>query len=85
MHCCTHIINLIVKDGMNAIYISTKKIRDSVSFWVATHKREEKFEETYRQLNINYRRRLALDCRTRWNSTYLMLTSALHIKKCLSV
>ncbi|KAL4373548.1 hypothetical protein AHAS_Ahas05G0092800 [Arachis hypogaea] len=77
MRCCAHIVNLIVKDGMNAIYGSIEKIRDSVSFWVATPKREEKFEETCRQLNINYRRKLALDCRTRWNSTYLMLTSAL--------
>ncbi|XP_072075440.1 putative AC transposase isoform X1 [Arachis hypogaea] len=75
MRCCAHIVNLIVKDGMNAIYGSIEKIRDSVSFWVAT--REEKFEETCRQLNINYRRKLALDCRTRWNSTYLMLASTL--------
>ncbi|XP_052107451.1 zinc finger BED domain-containing protein RICESLEEPER 2-like [Arachis duranensis] len=77
MRYCAHIVNLIVKDGMNAIYGSIEKIRDSVSFWVATPKREEKFEETCMQLNINYRRKLALDCRTRWNSTYLMLTSAL--------
>ncbi|KAL4337944.1 hypothetical protein AHAS_Ahas12G0160800 [Arachis hypogaea] len=77
MCCCAHIVNLIVKDGMNAIYGSIEKIRDSVSFWVATPKREEKIEETCRQLNINYRRKLALDCRTRWNSTYLMLASAL--------
>ena len=77
MRCCAHIINLIVRDGMSTIYASIEKIRESVVYWVATPKREEKFVETCRQLNVDYSKKLALDCRTRWNSTYLMLVSAL--------
>ncbi|KAF7812880.1 zinc finger BED domain-containing protein RICESLEEPER 2-like [Senna tora] len=77
MRCCAHILNLIVKDGLSTIYDSIEKIRQSVAYWVATPKREEKFEETCRQLGKTYSRKLALDCRTRWNSTYLMLASAL--------
>lgn len=77
MRCCAHILNLIVKDGLSTIGISIEKIRDSVAFWVATPKREEKFRDTCHQLNMTYGKKLALDCRTRWNSTYLMLASAL--------
>ncbi|GJR66517.1 zinc finger BED domain-containing protein RICESLEEPER 2-like protein [Tanacetum coccineum] len=40
----------------------------------ATPKREQKFEEAVRQLEISTTKQLALDCKTRWNSTYLMLS-----------
>jgi hypothetical protein len=77
MRCCAHILNLIVKDGMRAISSSIEIIRESVGFWVATQKREEKFAEICNQLDMPYTKKLAQDCRTRWNSTYLMLSSAL--------
>ena len=77
MRCCAHILNLIVKDGMSIIHDSIEKIRDSVSFWVGTPKREEKIIEACEQLEIPYSKKLRMDCRTRWNSTYLMLVSAL--------
>ncbi|KAF7812050.1 zinc finger BED domain-containing protein RICESLEEPER 2-like [Senna tora] len=64
-------------DGLSTIYDSIEKIRQSVAYWVATPKREEKFEETCRQLGKTYSRKLTLDCKTRWTSTYLMLASAL--------
>ncbi|XP_014626061.1 zinc finger BED domain-containing protein RICESLEEPER 2-like [Glycine max] len=69
--------NLDRKDGMSIIHDSIEKIRDSVSFWVGTPKREEKFIKAYEQLEIPYSKKLRMDCRTRWNSTYLMLVSAL--------
>ncbi|WVZ79544.1 hypothetical protein U9M48_027109 [Paspalum notatum var. saurae] len=49
-----------------------KKIRDSVAFWTATPKRVEKFEEMAKFLKV-----LGLDCKTRWNSTYKMLSIAI--------
>ncbi|KAF7822131.1 zinc finger BED domain-containing protein RICESLEEPER 2-like [Senna tora] len=52
MHCCAHILNLIVKDGLSTIYDFIEKIRQSVAYWVATPKRKEKFKETYRQLDL---------------------------------
>ncbi|KAL5173087.1 putative AC transposase [Glycine soja] len=63
MRCCAHILNLIVKDGLE----------DSVAYWTITTKRKGKFEETTKQLRIPYTKNLALDCPTRWNSTYKML------------
>lgn len=53
------------------------RVRDSVAFWQATPKRHEKFEKMAHTLNIYYSRRLFLDCKTRWNSTYKMISIAL--------
>ena len=72
MHCCAHILNLIVKDGLSVI-----------------QKGVEKFENVKKQLGIKETKNLVLDCKTRWNSTYLMLSTALlykdvfdHLKEC---
>jgi len=40
MHCCAHILNLIVKDGLYIIFDAIEKIRESVHFWTTTPKRE---------------------------------------------
>ncbi|KAG5520426.1 hypothetical protein RHGRI_033120 [Rhododendron griersonianum] len=80
MRCCAHILNLIVKDGLDVIKVGIEKIRDSVAYWTASQKREEKFEETVRQLNVGSTKKLGLDCATRWNSTFLMLQTALLYK-----
>ena len=52
MCCCAHILNLIVKEGMSLISGAIKNIRDSVGYWTATPKRQEKFIETCGQVNI---------------------------------
>ena len=54
MRCCAHVLNLIVKEGLSSIDYSIQRIRESVAYWVATPKREEKFVDTCRQLNIHY-------------------------------
>ncbi|XP_039032840.1 zinc finger BED domain-containing protein RICESLEEPER 2-like [Hibiscus syriacus] len=86
MRCCAHILNLIVQDGLSVIGDGIERIRDSVYFWSATQKRIEKFEEAARHLAIDCSKKLSLDCKTRWNSTYLMLSVAIVYKdvfKCL--
>jgi hypothetical protein len=80
MRCCAHILNLIVRDGLDVIKVSIEKIRDSVAYWTASPKREEKFEETVRQMKVTCTKKLGLDCATRWNSTFLMLQTALLYK-----
>ncbi|XP_042380427.1 zinc finger BED domain-containing protein RICESLEEPER 2-like [Zingiber officinale] len=77
MRCCAHILNLVVRDGLELISDSIETIRYSVAFWTATPKRDEKFIETARQLKVPSTKKLELDCKTRWNSTYLMLNTAL--------
>lgn len=77
MCCAAHILNLIVKDGMSVLEQGIERLRDSVAFWSATPKRHEKFEKMAKTLNIEYNKRLTLDCKTRWNSTYIMISIAL--------
>jgi hypothetical protein len=80
MRCAAHILNLIVKDGLEVIKGSIAKIRDSVTFWTATPKRVEKFEEIAKHVKVKIDHKLGLDCKTRWNSTYKMLSIALPLK-----
>ncbi|XBI57690.1 hypothetical protein VPH35_039038 [Triticum aestivum] len=80
MRCAAHILNLIVKDGLDVMEKGIERVRDSVAFWSTTPKRHEKFEKMARLLNNEYTCRLALDCKTRWNSTYIMLKGALQYK-----
>lgn len=78
--CSAHILNLIVQDGLDVISSAIEKVRDCVSFWMLTPKRIEKFEEACRVLNLSTSKRLILDCKTRWNSTFLMLQAVLPFK-----
>ena len=80
MRCCAHILNLIVKEGLEVIKESVEKIRESVSFSTATPKRLEKFVETACQLNICSDNKLVHDCKTRGNSTFLMLSTTIDYK-----
>ncbi|KAG5544434.1 hypothetical protein RHGRI_017006 [Rhododendron griersonianum] len=84
MRCVAHILNLIVKDGLEVIKGGIEKIRESVAYWTASPKREEKFEENARQLRILGGKKLSLDCVTRWNSTFLMLQTAIEYKDVFS-
>jgi len=74
-------LNLIVKDALSIIANVIEKVRDSANFWTTTPKREEKFIETCDQLNIQFKRKLVVNCRTRWNSTFLMLQVAIEYKE----
>ncbi|WJZ94265.1 hypothetical protein VitviT2T_013139 [Vitis vinifera] len=80
MRCAAHVLNLIVKEGLDVIEVEIEKIRESVAYWSATPLRMEKFEDAARQLRIPCNKKLSLDCKTRWNSTYLMLSIAITYK-----
>ncbi|PON86988.1 Ribonuclease H-like domain containing protein [Trema orientale] len=80
MRCCAHILNLIIKDGLSVIGDSVDRIRDSITYWTTLVKRYEKFEETTRMIHVQYIKKLTLNCVTSWNSTYLVLSTALLYK-----
>lgn len=80
MRCAAHILNLIVQDGLVIIKDCIEKVRDSVIFWTGSPKRRQKFDEVVRQVCVSCIKELALDVKTRWNSTYLMLSTALVYK-----
>uniref|UniRef100_A0A803N135 BED-type domain-containing protein n=1 Tax=Chenopodium quinoa TaxID=63459 RepID=A0A803N135_CHEQI len=82
MRCCAHILNLIVQEGLSVVVSDgILRIRDSVSFWTASPKRVQKFEQVARQLVPDCKRKLVLDCKTRWNSTYEMLIIAIKYRE----
>ena len=80
MRCCAHILNLIVQDGLAVIGDGITKVRSSVVFWSATPKREQTSREAARELKISCTKKLVLDVKTWWNSTYHMLNVALIYK-----
>nr|GMC60851.1 zinc finger BED domain-containing protein RICESLEEPER 2-like [Ipomoea batatas] len=76
VRCCTHILNLIVKDGLSAVSKSVVSVRNAVKYVRSSNSRFQAFCIRAEQENLN-RGSLILDCNTRWNSTYLMLSAAL--------
>ncbi len=85
MRCCAHILNLIVKDGLDAMKSAIENIRESVAYWTATPKRVEKFEEISRFKKVKITKKLRLDCKTRWNSVFIMLDIALPYRAVLQL
>lgn len=84
MRCSAHILNLIVQDGLDVIGGGIERVRDCVAFWSGTAKRREIFANKVKSMRGQEGRQLILDCKTRWNSTYLMLQSVLPYKDVFS-
>ena len=66
-----------MRDGLEMIKDSIAKIHESVAYWTATPKRIEKFEEIAKHVKVKLEHKLGLDCKTRWNSTFKMLSIAM--------
>jgi hypothetical protein len=79
--CAAHILNLIVQDGLSTISGAISRIRESVKYIKASEACEQKFEEIIAQVGIVEEKRPSLDVSTRWNSTYLMLSSSLLFRR----
>nr|XP_023915248.1 zinc finger BED domain-containing protein RICESLEEPER 3-like [Quercus suber] len=80
MRCAAHVLNFIIQNGLNVIGSCIEKVRESVGFWTGSTKRRQQFTDTARQLHIECTKELALDCKTCWNSTYLMLSTAIEYR-----
>ncbi|KAL6646280.1 hypothetical protein ACP70R_017888 [Stipagrostis hirtigluma subsp. patula] len=77
VRCAAHVLNLIVKDGLQAVDGIIDNVRDSVKYIRGSPSRKEKFEEIIAELEISCKKRPTLDVATRWSSTYVMIKSAL--------
>ncbi|XP_057806576.1 zinc finger BED domain-containing protein RICESLEEPER 2-like [Salvia miltiorrhiza] len=76
MRCVAHILNLIVNEGLDEIGMSVRRVREAVKWIKASPSRADKFRGYVEALKIACSKSLTLDVPTRWNSTYLMLESA---------
>ncbi|XP_010535246.1 PREDICTED: zinc finger BED domain-containing protein RICESLEEPER 2-like [Tarenaya hassleriana] len=78
IRCCAHILNIIVQAGLKVISDALDKIRESVKYVRASEARMKAFDECVEQVGGNIRASLCMDVATRWNSTHMMLVSALN-------
>ncbi|KAL5786985.1 hypothetical protein ACOSP7_003934 [Xanthoceras sorbifolium] len=81
VRCCAHILNLIVNDGLKDLDHSVLSIRNAVKYVKSSHSRLEKFKKCVAHEKIEDKGFVVLDVPTRWNSTYLMLSSAVKLRK----
>ncbi|GKA68688.1 zinc finger BED domain-containing protein RICESLEEPER 2-like protein [Tanacetum coccineum] len=69
VRCCAHILNLIIEN-----------VHDSVKFINQNEARLMSFGEIVQQLQLPHRK-LVLECKTRWNSTFHMLSTAMKFRE----
>ncbi|KAL4369536.1 hypothetical protein GQ457_05G016790 [Hibiscus cannabinus] len=81
LRCCAHIVNLIVRDGLEDQHASIVKIRNAVRYVRSSPARLLKFEACVEKEKIVCGKKVSLDVDTRWNSTYLMLDTAIMFEK----
>lgn len=79
MRCCAHIINLIAKEGLGDLGKNVMAIRNAVQYVRSSTIRLNSFEQKVTTGKMT-RGSLPLDVKTRWNSTFLMLSRALQFR-----
>ncbi|PIA25150.1 hypothetical protein AQUCO_12400007v1 [Aquilegia coerulea] len=80
VRCNAHIINLLVKDGLDHVVSSLDNIRESVRHVKNSQAKLQSFFECCQRLGMK-EKRLPIDIQTRWDSTFLMLEAAIPYQK----
>ncbi|KAE8690247.1 hypothetical protein F3Y22_tig00110904pilonHSYRG00114 [Hibiscus syriacus] len=81
MRCASHILNLIMKEGLKELDFSIMKVRTLVRYVRSSPARLQKFKTCIEEEKEDSKSLVTLDVETRWNSTFLMLESAIKFKK----
>ena len=76
MRCCAQILNLIVASGLTELHASVPAIQNAMNDVRSSTMRLQAFKQCIQQVK-GPNGTVVLDCPTRWNSTYLMLMTAL--------
>ncbi|XP_059446001.1 zinc finger BED domain-containing protein RICESLEEPER 2-like [Corylus avellana] len=80
VRCVAHVTNLMVQDGLAEIGDIVDCVRDGIKYLVASEGRLVKFASHAKNLQLS-KKKLFLDVPTRWNSTYMMLATALEFRE----
>ncbi|XP_061349869.1 zinc finger BED domain-containing protein RICESLEEPER 2-like [Gastrolobium bilobum] len=79
VRCCAHILNLLVQHGLSQIKGIIENVRESVKYVNHSDSRLKTFCDIVKKMGVK-ERKLVVDCPTRWNSTYEMLSVASKFK-----
>lgn len=79
--CITHLINLLVKDGLDEIDYILHKIRKAIKYMSETTIAKQKFEEVAKKLNLGGKDITPEGVPVRWDSTVFMLQIALELRR----
>jgi len=71
----------VINDGLKEYYSSIKKIRNAIKYVRASPGRMDRFKTCIKKDRIVDKSIVQLDVSIRWNSTYIMLESALKFQK----
>jgi hypothetical protein len=80
-----HLLISIVQDVMDALHDVIQKIRESIRYIKSSQEVQGKFNEISQRAGINSQKALLLDNPLHWNSTYIMLETALEYRSAFSL
>lgn len=80
-----HVLKSIVQDAIEALQEVIQKIRESLRYVKSSQVTQGKFNEIAQEVGINSQKKLVLDYPIQWNSTYLMLETALEYRAAFSL
>ncbi|TYH95344.1 hypothetical protein ES332_A12G100100v1 [Gossypium tomentosum] len=84
VRCCAHILNLIVKAGLELADDVVGKIRNGIKYIKKSGICRKRFYDVVdKSFHLNVTKKSRQDVCVRWNSTYLMLESSLYYKDVL--
>lgn len=73
VRCCSHIVNLIVNDGLAPLGPLLVNLRETCKYFKKSPSRMHRFREVCKQIALPIGKGLCFDVPTRWSSTYKML------------
>ena len=81
MRCVAHIVNLVVQDGLKIMSHPVQRIRNAVKYVRSSTARMNSFKKCVTISKVTSKGHLSLDVCTRWNSTFLMLETAVPFER----
>ncbi|KMT01216.1 hypothetical protein BVRB_9g212350 [Beta vulgaris subsp. vulgaris] len=84
IRCIAHVINVIVSDAIEENGLCIERVRHAVKFVKVSTARKRRFKDLAQKFNVESKCYLCLDDPTNWNSTYMMLETAMKFQRVFS-